>query len=199
MPHLHRYHHGDLRAAVLRRAEETLRASGVDGLSLRRIAREIGVSHGAPSRHFRDKRALLDALAMVGFERLGSAFRDALAEETGNELGARLRELARAYLGFAVENSALLELMFTRKHDSSAGVELAEAGERAFEAPVEVIVAAQRAGEVVPGDPRGIGVTAIAALQGLATLLGSGFVTGEADALLEETVGHLLHGLRPRS
>ena len=58
-----RYHHGDLRAAVLRRAEEVLRESGTDALSLRGIARDLGVSHAAPSAHFRDKNALFAALA----------------------------------------------------------------------------------------------------------------------------------------
>ena len=68
-----RYHHGDLRAALLAQAETTLRASGVDGLSLRELARAVGVSHGAPRRHFEDKSTLLEALVTEGFHRLGCA------------------------------------------------------------------------------------------------------------------------------
>lgn len=197
MTRAHRqYHHGDLRAAVLRRAEETLRESGADGLSLRQLARDIGVSHGAPSRHFRDKQALLDALAADGFDRLGSALGKAGAEASGFDV--RLRSLARAYLRFAIENPVLLGLMFTRKH--SAGPEIAEAVVRAFEVPYALIVEAQRRGEVVPGDPQRIGMAAMAAIQGLATFVGSGFLGEEAtDELLDEAISHLSRGLRPRS
>lgn len=193
-----RYHHGDLRAAVLRRAEETLRESGSDNLSLRKLARDVGVSHGAPSRHFRDKQALLDALALAGFERLGAAFQDAAGEDT--TFAARLRSLARVYLRFAIENEALLALMLTRKHGSTAGTDIAVAVARAFEIPTAVVVEAQRRGEVVPGDPQRIGTATIASLHGLATLVGSGFIDRDtADERLDDTIGYLIHGLRPRS
>ena len=66
------YHHGNLRSALLAAAERTVRERGVQDLSLRELAREIGVSHGAPRRHFPDRQALLDALAESGFERLGA-------------------------------------------------------------------------------------------------------------------------------
>lgn len=192
-----RYHHGDLPAAVLRRAEQVLRESGVGGLSLRKLARDIGVSHGAPNRHFRDKQALLDALALVGFDRLGTAFADAITE--AGTADRRLRGLARAYLRFAMDNPALLALMFERKHAPEGGTEVAEAVERAFAAPVTVVAEAQRRGLIVAGDPERIGMSVVASLQGLATFVGSGFVRPEtADELLDETIGHLLHGIRPR-
>ena len=71
------YHHGNLRAALLEEAERAL-ASGRE-LSLRELAREVGVSHAAPRRHFADKQALLDAMAQDGFERLGAELGEALA------------------------------------------------------------------------------------------------------------------------
>src|SRR3954467_12335957 len=64
------YHHGNLRTALLAAAETAL-AAGAD-LSMRELAREVGVSHAAPRRHFADKQALLDALAEDGFLRLGA-------------------------------------------------------------------------------------------------------------------------------
>lgn len=192
-----RYHHGDLPAAVLRRAEEVLRESGADGLSLGQLARDVGVSHAAPSRHFRDKQALLDALALVGFDRLGKAFADAITEV--GTVDEQLYGLARAYLRFAMDNPALLALMFARKHAPTGGAEIADAVERAFTTPVIVIANAQRHGLIVTGDPQRIGMSVVASLQGLATFVGSGFVRPEtADELLDETISHLLHGLRPR-
>ncbi len=65
------YHHGNLRTALLAEAERTVRERGVQDLSLRELAREVGVSHGAPRRHFPDSQSLLNALAESGFLRLG--------------------------------------------------------------------------------------------------------------------------------
>ncbi|WP_420876671.1 TetR/AcrR family transcriptional regulator, partial [Streptomyces niveiscabiei] len=71
------YHHGDLRSTLLRSAEHTLREKGAAALSLRELARTAGVSHAAPSRHFKDKQALLDALALDGYDRLNAAMETA--------------------------------------------------------------------------------------------------------------------------
>src|SRR3954462_2477969 len=72
------YHHGNLRSALLERAHRTVRERGVQALSLRELARDAGVSHGAPRRHFPDRDALLDALAMSGFEHLGRELEQAV-------------------------------------------------------------------------------------------------------------------------
>src|SRR5919108_3231019 len=82
------YHHGNLRSALLESAERTLAQRGVGELSLRELAREVGVSHAAPRRHFPDKQALLDALAVSGFERLGERMTAAIAE-AGPDADAR--------------------------------------------------------------------------------------------------------------
>src|SRR6476661_9098645 len=87
------YHHGNLRTALLEQAERTVRERGVQELSLRELAREIGVSHGAPRRHFADRQALLDALAQVGFERLGAQLRAAVGA-AGDDFRARLHAAA---------------------------------------------------------------------------------------------------------
>src|SRR3954471_16858488 len=108
MPESRPYHHGDLRAALLAAAERPLRDRGAGALSLRELAREVGVSHAAPGRHFKDKQALLDALALAGYERLPGALES--ADDPGLPLEPRLCGLAKTYVGFAVENAALLEL-----------------------------------------------------------------------------------------
>ncbi|MFE5284461.1 TetR/AcrR family transcriptional regulator [Nocardia sp. NPDC056611] len=188
------YHHGDLRAELLRRAEETLRGGGIERLSLRQLARDTGVSHAAPARHFRDKQALLDALTVAGFDRLGAGFEKAAAAGTFLE---RLRAMAHTYLRFAIDNPELLALMFARKNSPTPAIE--EAAARAFTVPIEMVTDAQARGEVVPGEPRRICLSAVAALQGLAAILGSGLVdAAEADGLFDEMVTHMLNGLRPR-
>src|ERR1700679_2813532 len=113
------YHHGNLRSALLAAAERTVRERGVQSLSLRELAREIGVSHGAPRRHFPDRQALLNALAESGFARLGSELRTA-ADAGGEDFQARLRATAAAYIRFAIRDPALLELMLAAKHAEQA-------------------------------------------------------------------------------
>ena len=102
------YHHGNLHSALLDAAERTVRERGVQDLSLRELAREIGVSHGAPRRHFPDRQALLDALAESGFERLGAELR-AAADRAGDEFEPRLEATAAAYIRFATADPALLD------------------------------------------------------------------------------------------
>src|SRR3712207_4998939 len=103
-----RYHHGNLRTALLERAERTLRERGERGLSLRELAREVGVSHAAPRRHFPDKQALVDALAEDGFERLGRTLAAAI-DGAGTSFESRLAAMTRAYVSFASRHGELLE------------------------------------------------------------------------------------------
>ncbi|WP_280252725.1 TetR/AcrR family transcriptional regulator [Nocardia abscessus] len=190
------YHHGDLRAELLQRAEATLRESGVDGLSLRRLARDVGVSHAAPTRHFKDKQALLDAIAVSGFERLAAALEQTAA---ASSIDGHIRALARTYLRFATENPALVALMFARRHSPAAGDAMSQMVDAAFATPVALISEAQQLGEVIEGDPRRIALSAVATLQGLATFVGSGVIAAEtAEELLDETITHMIDGLRPR-
>src|ERR1700733_8254711 len=94
------YHHGNLRTALLRQAQRTVRERGVQQLSLRELAREVGVSHAAPRRHFPDRQALLDALAQAGFERLGDALLQA-RDRAGEGFEPRLKAISAAYVEFA--------------------------------------------------------------------------------------------------
>ncbi|GAB4588233.1 TetR/AcrR family transcriptional regulator [Nocardia sp. IFM 10818] len=188
------YHHGDLRAELLRSAEATLRRSGVDGLSLRQLARDTGVSHAAPSRHFRDKQALLDALAVSGFERLAGIIDRAAA--TGTFLD-RMTGMAHAYLRFAIDNPALVAVMFARRHSPSPAMD--EAVNRTLAAPIAMIVDGQERGEVVAGNPRNICLSALATLHGLASFAGSGLLSeAEIEGRFEDAVSYMLDGLRPR-
>ena len=108
------YHHGDLRDALLQAGEAMLERVGPEALSMRELAREVGVSNNAPRRHFASKQALLDALALQGFERLGAALNRALADQD-KDFEKRLVKLARANIRFASSHRALRRLMFTAK------------------------------------------------------------------------------------
>jgi AcrR family transcriptional regulator len=104
------YHHGDLRAALLRAAGAEIERSGYENLSLRELAESLGVSRAAPYRHFADRRALLAALASEGFDDLTAIHRKAIAAHKTPH--ARLTTAGRGYLAFAAERPQLFRLMF---------------------------------------------------------------------------------------
>ncbi len=195
------YHHGTCAPPCSTRApSERCEDGGAAALSLRGLARELGVSHAAPGRHFTDKQALLDALALRGWEQLGAAQRAAL-DAAPQAFEDRLLAVARAYVAFAVGHPALLELMFTAKHaGGDAGEPLRAAADAALAAPLAMIAAAQGAGEVVGGDPERIGVSAWAPVHGIASMASTGMLTGfPLDEVVEEAVRRAILGLRPRA
>lgn len=104
------YHHGDLRAALVEAGLSALAATSLEEISLRQIARDVGVSATAVYRHFPDKRALLSAMADAGVQRLGEAQQAAARAAAPREMFAAT---GRAYVRFALANPALFRLAFT--------------------------------------------------------------------------------------
>ena len=147
-----RYHHGDLRNALLSEAIETIMESGTAALSLRELARRVGVSPAAYAYHFPDKATLLVALGTEGFRRLNHAFEPILAYP---DPAVRLVALGRKYIDFAVENPAHYRVMFFDHPTPEAGNENEEtfrevAGE-AFEALRSTVADLIRQGGGRPG------------------------------------------------
>ncbi|MEZ5708380.1 MAG: TetR/AcrR family transcriptional regulator [Blastomonas sp.] len=103
------YHHGDLRSALVETGLEMLRNRSVDELSLREMARTVGVSATAVYRHFSDKQALLRALAMEGLDMLARNQKRAASDAGGGREG--LVESGLAYVRFAVDHPALFRLI----------------------------------------------------------------------------------------
>jgi AcrR family transcriptional regulator len=189
------YHHGNLRATLLDRAHVTLRERGAAALSLRELAREAGVSHAAPRRHFADRQALLDALVLSGFARLGEVLRTARDAADPADLPGSLRALARAYVGFAVTDPDLLELMFAGKHGDDGAIDesVEAAAQEAFAPVLATITGAQAAGLLPSGDPERIGLLHLATIQGIAALRGAGMVAeDQVDLLLDDAVAQFL-------
>lgn len=194
------YHHGDLRRTLLEAAAASLETDGVDALSLRRLARDAGVSHAAPSRHFRDKQALLDALAEDGFRRMSDALEQATdaAALTPDAVRAQFDALVRAYVAFALTQPTLLTLMFGLKHAPDAREELLAAGHASMEIVLRVVVAAQATGAIAAGDPQHIALVAFATFHGIATLASGGLLDGvPADDLVTSAVDLFWRGLTP--
>lgn len=182
------YHHGNLRAALLEEAEQSLRDHGADQISLRELARQAGVSKSAPHRHFRDRQALLAALAVRGFERLDAAVRDAIAQ-AGEDTFGQLRAAAGAFVDFAVRDAPLLELMFSlAKTERVADVGVA--ADRVFATLGDLIGRAQDRGVVRNGEPMRLQLLMAATFQGIAALVSTGRIPVDAAAgLVDDAVG----------
>ena len=181
------YHHGHLRATLLAEAGRTLREQGADAVSLRELARQAGVSHAAPRRHFADRQALLDALAEAGFTRLADEVH-AEIDNAGVDYRARLRAAAAAYVRFAARDAALMDLMFAAKNAAGSGGPL-DAAERLFAVIGDLIGQGQQAGTLPPGDPYRLQLLFGATLQGIAALVTSGRIPpGQADALITDAI-----------
>lgn len=163
------YHHGDLRAALLRAAEEELAARGTEDFSLRGVARRVGVSHAAPAHHFADAGALLTALAAEGFRRFLATQR---ARQAGAPADAHAQLLAAGlgYVDFAAAHPALFRLMFASRRADYADAELAAAAGAAYDHLVAGVAAANGGGAASPADV----MAAWAMAHGIADLANSG-------------------------
>jgi AcrR family transcriptional regulator len=144
------YHHGNLRRALLDEALLTIRADGIDALTLREIGARLGVSRTALYRHFADKRALLMAVATEGFRTLRQQL--VTAWEEGGRDRAAFQAMGVAYVHFAVANPSHYCVMFGGSVDPKGRTpELARESDGAFQALVDALAALQRAA-VVRGD-----------------------------------------------
>lgn len=108
---VNRYHHGNLRDAILTRSAEVIGEQGIEALSLRGIARDLGVSHGAPNRHFKTKAELLTELGTQAWLSAKSATLSAAETCGSNDPNVRLNAMGRGYLGWALNNGPLLAVI----------------------------------------------------------------------------------------
>ena len=169
------YHHGDLKAALVRAAGELLEEQGVDALKVREAARRAKVSHNAPYRHFPDRESLLAELAADGYRQLG----DALGAKAGRDMG-------QAYVQFALEHPHRFRLMFGGRVGLNKHPRLKAASLGAYQA---LLAAFQAQKDVV--DPEKAAAAAWSLVHGLAHLLLDGHFEEQRkrDDFVREVIG----------
>lgn len=168
------YHHGDLRATLIQAAMELLPAKGASGLSLREVAKVAGVSHAAPYRHFKDKAALLTALAQSGFEQLAQAM-TVVVEQYENDPQQQFVAAAEAYVELGLRNPDMMHLMFGGVLDPELlDEEYCATTEKAFAGLVHIISAGQAAGVFKSCDVQILAVSAWSMVHGLMMLITAG-------------------------
>ncbi|MGB0468859.1 MAG: TetR/AcrR family transcriptional regulator [Pontibacterium sp.] len=106
------YHHGDLSLTLLNAATAMIREGGVDALSMRKLADRVGVSRTAPYHHFKDKNALLCAIAEAGFHYQDQVLNELLTDDNNPDSRALFEAYVMAYIRFADENPETYDLMF---------------------------------------------------------------------------------------
>ncbi len=184
------YHHGNLRQALVDAGLAALEAGGERAeLSLRELARRVGVSANASYRHFVDEEALLVALAAEGFRRFAAAQSQAAARESAP--ADAFRAAGRAYVAFARANPALFRLMFGRFASAHQEAELVDTSRIAFEG-LRAGVAGSLGMDVADAAVTAAAVRAWSLVHGLSYLILDGQIddiAGDSDALIDTVLG----------
>jgi AcrR family transcriptional regulator len=195
------YHHGELRPALLDAANAIIRDSGIEGLSMRRLADQVGVSRTAPYHHFKDKNDLLCAIAEIGFEAQDRMISEILEGTESEESEALFTRWVRAYIRFAHDNPETYDLMYGKEiwKRGTPTPSLQQISKGSFRLWVDLVARMQQQ-RILPASHSALRTAQAswAALHGLARLLIDGIYV-ERDDLEEiaETVVALITRSRP--
>jgi AcrR family transcriptional regulator len=166
------YHHGNLREALLRGALRAIAELGPAAFTLREVARRAGVSHNAPYRHFRDKDALLAAVASQGFRELTRAMRE--AGDRQSKALDKLKQSGLAYVAFAVRRPEHFTVMFDAPVQSGKDPEYLQASQEAFNTLVNYIRNCQEERQLPAGNTLERALYAWSLVHGIAKLAVAG-------------------------
>ena len=190
------YHHGDVPQALMDAALLRIKSDGVEKLSLRALARDIGVSQSAPYRHFKDKTELLIKLACSGFYKLSQCGKD--DPLTDNPL-ENLVTVGVSYINFAIDNPEQYQLMFGSKiEDRREHQDLHEAGQAAFAVIVAQTTEGVESGYLMDEDPWLLARCCWAKVHGLASLAIDGFFSHleeDLNAFYKKQVALCIRGI----
>jgi AcrR family transcriptional regulator len=174
------YHHGDLRDALVQAVLQEAEQGGPEAISLKALAKKLGVSQPAPYRHFADREALLEAVTAEAFRQFTAILREAIGKPSKQ---SRLSRFAQAALAFGLRRNGIYRLMFASRAKACAqkGSELHSAARETFglllealEAPAVGLLRERHALQVW------------AALHGVITLAEQGLLTGQVAQITRE-------------
>ena len=174
------YHHGDLRDALVQAALREAEQGGPEAISIKALAKKLGVSQPAPYRHFADREALLHAVTAEAFRQFNSILRAAIDKPSKR---SKLSRFAQAALDFGLRRNGIYRLMFASRTMACAeeGSELHIAADEALalliesmEVPAVGLLRERQALQVW------------AALHGVITLAEQGLLTGQVAKVSRE-------------
>ncbi|MBN1375735.1 MAG: TetR/AcrR family transcriptional regulator [Dehalococcoidia bacterium] len=171
-----KYHHGDLKNALIKAGIEILSKDGVPGLSLRKVAQKAGVSHTAPYAHFADKQALIAAISTEGFRKIYKHLHRAISHHQDQPL-QQLVEGAWAYIQFALTDPAHFKVTLSsaieREKDYPAYVEMSR---KSFGLVTHTVESCQAAGILRQGPANVTAISVWSIVHGFISLLLEGQV-----------------------
>lgn len=176
------YHHGNLRQTLIEAGAQLIDIKDYSEISLREVARQAGVSHTAPYRHFKDRNALLAGVAEIGFTQLASAMQVAITDNP-DDPRAQLIEAGVAYIQLALEHRQMHQLMFSgiqQKDDDNQTLQ--QSSDSAFSGLVKIVEKGQELGVYKSGDPALLALTAWSLVHGFARLALTGALEQLADS-----------------
>ena len=175
-----KYHHGDLKNALIAAGIDILADEGVQALSLRAVAQRAGVSHAAPYAHYADKQALIAAISTAGYQRLYERLR-AVGERYAGDPLRQLVEGAWAYVQFALHDPAHFKITFSgvieREQAYPAFVEMSQ---QSFGLVLQIVERCQAEGILRAGPADVLAVSVW------------GLVHGFVSLLLEQQISHTI-------
>ena len=164
------YHHGDLRQKIIEEALMWIEQENIVSLSLRKIARQIGVSHNAPYRHFPDKESLLAEIAKIGFIELQQTLQQSFMDSP-DDWQKKLETIGVAYVKYAVNHQAYYRVMFGDGYTNYEKYpQLAQASKEAFNVLLKVIKSGQEAKIFNSEDPMQLARVCWSLVHGVSTL-----------------------------
>ena len=189
-----------LRREILDAALALVETRGLDALSIREVARRAGVTHQAPYHHFRDRAAILAAIALEGFVLLRSEM-IAARDQAPARADARFMACGLGYFRFAIQHRAHFKIMFRSESHPPRRADLRRASAEAMQVLVDCVVDAQAAGLAPAGDPVALVVMSWSTAHGIAALWVDGAMTrafsglGRDSDAIAGLVGRTLTGL----
>jgi AcrR family transcriptional regulator len=165
------YHHGDLKNALIKEGLKIISEDGIQGLTLRKVASRIGVTHTAPYAHFADKQALIAAISAEGHHELFKEM-NFLYQKYQDEPYKQLVEIGWHYIQFAIKDPEYFRIMFSKViEDGEIHPEFIEISDKNYEIVSQVIINCQKAGIIDPEDHEKRTIYIWSVIHGLATLI----------------------------
>lgn len=188
----------DFRERLCEAAERLFAERGIEAVTMRQLAAELGVSPMTPYRYFEDKDDILAAVRAQGFSRFADALET--AAKTTSDPVERSRVMGEAYLGFALEHPHTYKLMFDLgQPDEQRFPDLVAANARAREMMRHNVRGMLDAG-LIEGDLDMVAHVFWASIHGVVVLGLAGKLSGAIDlrALWQGVAQAVFQGLRPR-
>jgi len=183
----------DLAVALLRATEEEISENGIGSLSMRAVARRVGASHQAPGFLFRDRKGLLTALAVDGFDQLANALREAEEQlPAGTPPAERVAVSGFTYVTFADRHPALHSVMMRPELQHVDDPELVRARGESFAVLLGTIDEAHAAGWGGGRSRDDLALSLWAVVQGIVTLWRDGDIQAVyPDASIEDVTARI--------